>query len=91
MLRLPGAHSTLEVSPQGAHVTDWTMHGSPPVLFLSPRSVFQRGKAIRGGVPLVFPWFGPTGPGRRSMDSPACATGAWRLRRWSPTAPAPWP
>jgi glucose-6-phosphate 1-epimerase len=27
------------------------------VLFLSPKSQFVPGKAIRGGVPLVFPWF----------------------------------
>ena len=75
MLRLPGAHSNLEVSLQGAHVTEWTLHGSPPVLFLSPRSVFQRGKAIRGGVPLVFPWFGPrTG---------AAQHGFARVRDWS--------
>lgn len=59
LLRLAGAHSTLEVAPQGAHVTGWTIHGMPPVLFLSPGSVFQRGRAIRGGVPIVFPWFGP--------------------------------
>jgi glucose-6-phosphate 1-epimerase len=28
-----------------------------PVLYLSPKSQFAPGKAIRGGVPLVFPWF----------------------------------
>lgn len=39
---------------QGAHLTrfrDW--------LFLSDASNFAQGKPIRGGVPLVFPWFGP--------------------------------
>lgn len=59
LLRLSGTQSSLEVSPQGAHLTGWTIHGAPPVLFLSPGSAFQRGRAIRGGVPLVFPWFGP--------------------------------
>jgi glucose-6-phosphate 1-epimerase len=28
-----------------------------PVLFMSAKSHFAAGKAIRGGVPLVFPWF----------------------------------
>ena len=28
-----------------------------PAIFLSPKSHFAPGKAIRGGVPLVFPWF----------------------------------
>ena len=75
LLRLAGAHSTLDVALQGAHVTDWTPHGSRPVLFLSPRSAFERGKAIRGGVPLVFPWFGPR-PG-------AAQHGFARVRDWS--------
>lgn len=75
--RLTGALATLEVSPQGAHVTDWTIPGTPPVLFLSPRSVFQRGRAIRGGVPLVFPWFGP-----KAGDARAAQHGFARVREW---------
>lgn len=48
-----------EIYLQGAHLTRWqpatAVH---PVLFLSSRSFFASGKAIRGGVPVVFPWFG---------------------------------
>ena len=77
MLRLSGAQATLEVSPQGAHLTGWTIQGTPPVLFLSPNSAFQRGKAIRGGVPLVFPWFGP-----KAGDSRAPQHGFARVRDW---------
>src|SRR5687767_13158089 len=29
------------------------------VLFISKASHFTTGKAIRGGVPVIFPWFGP--------------------------------
>ena len=29
------------------------------MLFLSPLSNFQDGKAIRGGIPICWPWFGP--------------------------------
>src|SRR5262245_17107251 len=43
----------------GAHVTHHQPAGQHPVLFLSERSRFAPGAAIRGGVPLVFPWFGP--------------------------------
>jgi glucose-6-phosphate 1-epimerase len=50
--------ATAEMYLQGAHVARWqpasTVH---PVLFLSAQSHFAVGKAIRGGVPLVFPWF----------------------------------
>lgn len=43
---------------QGAHVTAWQPAGERPVLFTSPNSAFAPGKAIRGGIPLIFPWFG---------------------------------
>ncbi len=50
--------ATAEIYLQGAHVTGWQPQGAEhPVLFLSPKSQFVPGKAIRGGVPLVFPWF----------------------------------
>jgi glucose-6-phosphate 1-epimerase len=49
---------TAEVYMQGAHLTHWQPVGHQPVLFLSEQSAFQPGKAIRGGVPLIFPWFG---------------------------------
>ncbi|MBS1956293.1 MAG: D-hexose-6-phosphate mutarotase [Cyanobacteria bacterium SZAS-4] len=47
-----------EVYMQGAHLTRWQPANQNPVLFLSERSAFEQGKAIRGGVPLIFPWFG---------------------------------
>jgi glucose-6-phosphate 1-epimerase len=52
---------------QGAHVTQWKPAGQAPVIFLSQRAEFAPGKPIRGGVPIVFPWFserhdGKTGP-----------------------------
>jgi glucose-6-phosphate 1-epimerase len=50
--------ATAEIYLQGAHVATWQPRGAEqPVLFLSAKSQFAPGKAIRGGVPLVFPWF----------------------------------
>jgi glucose-6-phosphate 1-epimerase len=47
-----------EIFLQGAHVARWQPAGTEhPVIFLSEKSHFAAGKAIRGGVPLVFPWF----------------------------------
>jgi glucose-6-phosphate 1-epimerase len=47
-----------EIYLQGAHVATWQpLSAERPVLFLSPKSYFAPGEAIRGGVPLVFPWF----------------------------------
>jgi glucose-6-phosphate 1-epimerase len=44
---------------QGAHLTHYQPAGVEPVLFTSAQSLYQPGKPIRGGVPIVFPWFGP--------------------------------
>jgi glucose-6-phosphate 1-epimerase len=48
-----------EIYLYGAHVAAFQPHGAAPLLFMSKRSVFDGHKPIRGGVPLVFPWFGP--------------------------------
>lgn len=49
-----------EVYLHGAHVTSWKpRHQQENVLFLSEKSQFKSDKAIRGGVPICFPWFGP--------------------------------
>ncbi len=51
--------STGEVYMQGAHVTHFHPLDGADALFVSGKSHFERGKAIRGGVPVIFPWFGP--------------------------------
>src|SRR5579862_7041950 len=48
-----------EIYLHGAHVTHWRPAGAKPVLFMSADSLFQKDKPIRGGVPIIFPWFGP--------------------------------
>ena len=50
--------STAEIYLHGAHVTHFQKNGEPPLLFMSAKSYFAPGKAIRGGVPVIIPWFG---------------------------------
>lgn len=50
--------ATAEVYLQGAHITRYQPAGAAPVLFLSGKTHLAPGKAIRGGVPIIFPWFG---------------------------------
>lgn len=51
--------SDAEIYLHGAHVTKFQRPGEPPLLFLSDESLFESGKPIRGGIPIIFPWFGP--------------------------------
>ena len=50
---------TGELYLQGAQVTVWQPPDERPVLFTSPNNAFAPGRAIRGGIPVIFPWFGP--------------------------------
>ncbi len=72
------ASSSAEVYLHGAHVTHFQKKGEPPLLFMSAASDFAAGKPIRGGVPLVFPWFG----GREGLP----AHGFARIESWQLTA-----
>jgi len=57
--RIRTERSKAEVYLHGAQVTGFEKNGEPAMLFLSQHSQFAEGKAIRGGVPICFPWFGP--------------------------------
>jgi glucose-6-phosphate 1-epimerase len=56
--RVTSRSCTATLFLQGAHLVHWQPNDSEPVLFLSDHSSFVPGKAIRGGVPIIFPWFG---------------------------------
>ena len=79
---------TAAVTLQGAHLLSWQPAGEQPVLFLSERSEFAEGKAIRGGVPVIWPWFGarsavvqPTPEGApKSAAHGFARTAEWRLQ-----------
>ena len=70
--------ASAEIYLHGAHVTRFQPRGGDPVLFMSESSFFKSDKPIRGGIPLIFPWFGP-----RVGDPQAPMHGFVRLRAWS--------
>ena len=71
----PAASATVYL--QGGHVTEWQPAGEKPVLFMSAASAFKKGKAIRGGIPVIFPWFGD-----RHDGQPGPAHGFARTEEW---------
>ena len=57
-IEITTAWSEAEIYLHGAHVTHFQRKGEPPLLFMSQCSRFQSGAPIRGGIPIIFPWFG---------------------------------
>src|SRR5215831_7828335 len=76
-IQVTGSRAEGEMYLHGAQVTSWKPAGSDEVLFLSTRSRWQEGHAIRGGIPICFPWF------RAKPDDPkAPAHGFVRTKSW---------
>lgn len=73
------AQADADLYLQGAHLAHWTPCGQQPVLFVSPKSLFLPDKAIRGGVPIIFPWFGPRGEGKPGPAHGFARTGTWQV------------
>ncbi len=51
-------HCTAQLSLQGGQVLAWQRQGEPAVFWLSKTAKFKANNAIRGGIPLCWPWFG---------------------------------
>src|SRR5277367_2580560 len=66
-----------EIYLHGAHVTSWKPEGYDEVLFMSTKSRWQDGQAIRGGIPICFPWFRA-----KVNDAEAPAHGFVRTKMW---------
>lgn len=76
-VRVTGPAAEGEIYLHGAHVTSWKPAGTNEVLFVSPHSLWADGHAIRGGVPICFPWFGD-----KANDPHAPAHGFVRTKAW---------
>ena len=59
MLWVKTEWSVAEIYLHGAHVATFQEKDKPSLLFLSEESRFQEGEPIRGGIPVILPWFGP--------------------------------
>ena len=79
VVRLVSGGSEATVALFGGQVLTWTPAGGPPVLYLSPLARLDAGKAVRGGIPVCWPWFAD-----HPHDRSAPAHGYVRTRPWTP-------
>ncbi|MEM7802318.1 MAG: D-hexose-6-phosphate mutarotase [Chloroflexota bacterium] len=56
VIQTPLAEAELYI--HGGHITHFQPSGHDPVLFTSAEAIYADGKAIRGGIPIIWPWFG---------------------------------
>ena len=70
-------YADANISLYGAQITDFRPVGTMDILWMSPLSKFEEGNAIRGGIPVCFPWFGP-----HEMDGTMPQHGFARLMYW---------
>ena len=57
VIQLSNNFGKASVALHGAHITDYTPTNQKPVLFTSKQAIYKEGKAIRGGIPICWPWF----------------------------------
>jgi len=77
-IQIATAAASAEIYLHGAHITSWIPSGAKEIIFVSESSLWKDGRAIRGGIPVCFPWF------RAKMDDPAApAHGFVRTKSWT--------
>jgi glucose-6-phosphate 1-epimerase len=70
----------VRVALQGAQILEWIPSSEVvPVIWVSDAAVYQKGKGVRGGVPICWPWFGAGDLGKP-------AHGFVRTKPWSVVA-----
>ena len=61
LLRLGHGEASADIYLQGAQVTRYRPGADSDALWMSKSATYRPGKALRGGIPLCWPWFGPAG------------------------------
>ena len=65
------------IALQGAHLLSFQAKNGKPLLWVSPNCDFTPGAALRGGIPVCLPWFGPN-----LLDATKPKHGFARNREW---------
>jgi glucose-6-phosphate 1-epimerase len=79
VVEIEATAATAAIALQGAQVLSFTPRDGRAWLWLSERARWFPGSALRGGIPICFPWFGPH-PTERTFPAHGFArTSAWRF------------
>lgn len=86
-IRVNNDKATALISIHGGQVLAFQpKHADNDLLFLSKRAYYQSGKAIKGGVPICWPWFGPDPEGLNRPAHGFVRNRLWEVMETSATA-----
>lgn len=78
LAQIHNAHAVATISLYGGQPLAYQPHGQGPVLWASGHNHYQAGRAIRAGIPICWPWFGP-----HPTDPSMPAHGFVRTANWN--------
>lgn len=84
-LLLRGGGCEALVYLHGAHVASFRTPDRGELLWVSERAIYAAGKAIRGGIPICFPWFGAHASRRELPAHGFARTRAFRFEGSEPS------
>ncbi|WP_434678872.1 D-hexose-6-phosphate mutarotase [Pseudomonas sp. R1-18] len=86
--RIRHGNAELLIAQQGAQILSYQVDGQQPLIWLNEEAVFKRGKPVRAGMPVCWPWFGNLERNPESVQAmrqsaePAKAHGEVRALDW---------
>ena len=75
---ISNSFATATISLHGAQILSFIPHNQTDILWVSEKSLFRPDKAIRGGIPICWPWFNA-----HPTDTSKPSHGFARLSEWS--------
>lgn len=80
LIEVNNRYASAVISIYGGHLLSFRPHSTDKdMIFLSDEAIFKHGKAIRGGIPICWPWFGDN---TENMGHPAhgfARTSLWQV------------
>jgi len=80
LLSIENAYASASISLHGGQVLSYCpVNSEQDLLFVSQQAYFQPDKAIKGGIPVCWPWFGPDPEQRGRPDHGFVRDCGWQL------------
>lgn len=78
-VRLKSEKGEATISLYGGHLLSYIPLNSTEVIWVSESAIYQTGKAIRGGIPVCWPWFGKNPDDKNLPQHGFARTSIWKI------------